>query len=368
MNINVKSPGRVNLIGGHTDYNGGYVLPCALNLSIELNFNYSTKASFVSTDLGYSMNFNVNKPCKKSKNHWENYVLGVVNELKKIKGDLSNFNCNISSTLPSGAGISSSSALVCGLIKGLSRLNNIDLDNSDIITISRNVEHKYIGLLGGIMDQYTIINAQKNMVILLNCDNMKSKFINLNLDNYKLLLLDTNVKHNLANTEYNNRVSECKKSLKIINNLTRKEYLNLSQVTYKDLIKSKNDLGEILFNRSSYIFEENQRTIQSAKLIESNKLKDFGRLMYQSHEGLRDKYNVSCLELDFLVYKTKKYSEILGSRMMGGGFGGCTVSLIEESFIDKFIDIIKVQYFSKFGLELNPMIASPDKGIHISII
>ena len=263
MKIHVKSPGRVNLIGEHTDYNGGYVLPCALDLTIDLFFEKKSKKSYVATDLGYSMTFDINIPYKKSNNHWENYVLGAINELKKIKSELSNFSCMIKSTLPSGAGISSSSALVCGLIKGLSKLNEIKLENSDIINLSRNVEHKYIGLLGGIMDQFTILNAKKNMAILLNCENLESKFIKLEFKEYKLLLLDTNVKHNLANTEYNQRVSECKESMKIINRLCKKNYTNLSQVNRLDLSISKEKLGETFYKRASYVLNENQRVINS---------------------------------------------------------------------------------------------------------
>ena len=159
--IHIKSPGRLNLIGEHTDYNGGYVLPCAINLFVDLYFEKSKRESNVITDLGYSMKFDVKENYIKSEIHWENYVLGVVQELKKIKHDLINFNCDIKSTLPSGSGISSSSALVCGLTKGLCILNDIELDNSGIIDLSRNVEHKYIGVLGGIMDQFTILNAKK---------------------------------------------------------------------------------------------------------------------------------------------------------------------------------------------------------------
>ena len=213
MKIQVKSPGRVNLIGEHTDYNGGYVLPCALNLSITLLFK-KTNDSYVQTDLGSSMSFDIRKKIKKSNNQWENYILGVVSELKKIKTDLLNFSCHIESTLPSGAGISSSSALVCGLIKGLSILNDIKITNSQIIDLSSTIEHKYIGVKGGIMDQFTILNAKKNMAILLNCSNLNANYINLNIEDYKILLLNTNVKHNLANSEYNQRVEECKKCIK----------------------------------------------------------------------------------------------------------------------------------------------------------
>ena len=368
MKIHIKSPGRVKLIGEHTDYNGVYVLPCALDLTIDLFIEKKSNESYVKTDLGYSMTFDVNTTFKKSNNHWENYVLGVINELKQIKSKLSNFSCSIRSTLPSGAGISSSSALVCGLIKGLSKLNEIKLENSDVINLSRNVEHKYIGLLGGIMDQFTILNAKKNTAILLDCEKLDSKFIKLEFKDYKLLLLDTNVKHNLANTEYNQRVSECKESLKIINILCKKNYANLSQVNRLDLSSSKEKLGKTLYRRALYVLNENQRVINSVEFLENNKLKEFGQLMYESHLGLKNNYEVSCKELDFLVEYTVKYNEILGSRMMGGGFGGCTLSLIKDSFILEYIEVIKREYFSKFKMKLSPIIANLDQGIQISLI
>ena len=314
------------------------------------------------------MSFDVNTTFKKSNNHWENYVLGVINELKQIKSKLNNFSCSIKSTLPSGAGISSSSALVCGLIKGLSKLNEIKLENSDVINLSRNVEHKYIGLLGGIMDQFTILNAKKNTAILLDCEKLDSKFIKLEFKDYKLLLLDTNVKHNLANTEYNQRVSECKESLQIINILCKKNYANLSQVNRLDLSSSKEKLGKTLYRRALYVLNENQRVINSVEFLENNKLKEFGQLMYESHFGLKNDYKVSCKELDFLVEYTIKYNEILGSRMMGGGFGGCTLSLIKYNLIDEFIKVIKKEYFSKFKRKLNPIIANLDQGLQMSLI
>ena len=368
MKIYIKSPGRVNLIGEHTDYNGGVVLPCAFDLSIELYFEKKLNESHVNTDLGYSMNFNVSTPYQKSNNHWENYILGVINELKQIKTELINFSCIIKSSLPSGAGISSSSALVCGLIKGLAELNAIDLNNAEIINLSRNVEHKYIGLLGGIMDQFTILNARKNMAIFLDCKNLKSKFIKINFKEFKLLLLDTNVKHNLANTEYNKRVSECKKSLKVINDFCNKNYSNLSEVKDIDLKSSKNELGETLYRRVSYILNENQRVVKSVNFLENNKLKEFGQLMYQSHLGLKNDYEVSCDELDYLVEYTMKFDGIYGSRMMGGGFGGCTINLIKESLVEKFVEEAEKEYFSKFKRKLNPIVANLDQGIQMSLI
>ena len=365
MKVIVKSPGRVNLIGEHTDYNGGYVLPCAINLSINLNFKYFSNESFVTSDLGYSMIFNTAEKYKKSENHWENYVLGVVNELKLLKGDIENFHCEIKSSLPSGAGISSSSALVCGLIAGISTLNNIELNNEQIIKLSRNVEHKYIGVLGGIMDQFTILNAKKDKAILLNCDNIESKYIDLNLKEYELLLLDTNVKHNLVNTEYNTRVKECKKALEIINKQVGKNYSNLSMVSIDDLIKSKEILNDKIYRRALYVLNENQRTVESADLLEKGNLSQFGKLMYRSHYGLKNNYEVSCRELDYLVEISQKYDDVLGARMMGGGFGGCTINLIKREFTNKFIEIIQKQYKLNYKLDLGVIIAKPEEGLKI---
>ena len=363
--IHIKSPGRLNLIGEHTDYNGGYVLPCAINLSVDLYFEKSKKKSSVITDLGYSMKFDVKENYIKSEIHWENYVLGVVQELKKIKHDLINFNCDIKSTLPSGSGISSSSALVCGLIKGLCILNDIELDNSGIIDLSRNIEHKYIGVLGGIMDQFTILNAKKNTAILLNCSSLKVKHIDLDLKDFELLLLNTNVKHNLANTKYNNRVYECKQALEIINKSVGESYSNLSNASLNELSLAKNKLSKENYNRALFVLRENERTVKAAELLEKNDLTQFGELMYASHNGLKNNYEVSCKELDYLVKSTHEHKDILGARMMGGGFGGCTINLINKKFTEKFIKIITQQYKLNFKLDLGVIIAKPQEGLKI---
>ena len=365
MKIEVRSPGRINLIGEHTDYNGGYVLPCALNLSINMSFENNDIKSSVISDLGYSMIFDVNDSYKRSINHWENYIFGVVEELKKIKPDLNNFSCNIKSSLPPGSGISSSSALVCGLIKGLAILNNLNLGNSKILNISRNVEHKYIGVLGGIMDQYTILNAKKNKAILLDCWKIKAKYININFGEFEILLLDSNIKHNLANTEYNTRVRECKQALKTINWINKKNYKNLSQVSLKEINKAKNDLSVSEYKRAVFVINENNRVIKSTKLIEKNNLLEFGKLMYQSHYGLKNNYEVSCKELDFLVDETKNNLAVIGARMMGGGFGGCTVNLVHRKEMSDFISKIKESYKSKFGIDLSSIIAKPGSGLKV---
>jgi len=311
------------------------------------------------------MKLNVNNSYKKSSIQWENYVLGVIEELRKIKSYLNNFSCDIKSTLPSGAGISSSSALVCGLIKGISIINNLCLDNSEIIEISRRVEHNYIGVLGGIMDQYTILNAKENKAILLNCYNLNTKYIGIDFSNLEILLLNTNIKHNLASTEYNTRVKECKQALKIINLVNNKKHENLSQVSLEEINNSKNDLSLNQYKRAFFVFNENRRVIKSVELIENDNLSEFGELMYQSHEGLKNNYEVSCKELDFLVDQTKKINGVIGARMMGGGFGGCTVNLIKSKEIPEIVSKIKENYKSNFGINLKAIIAKPGSGIKV---
>lgn len=313
------------------------------------------------------MKLNVNNSYKKSSIQWENYVLGVIQELRKIKSDLNNFSCDIKSSLPSGAGISSSSALVCGLIKGISIINNLYLDNSEIIEISRRVEHNYIGVLGGIMDQYTILNAKENKAILLNCHNLNTKYIGIDFGDLEILLLDTNIKHNLASTEYNTRVKECKQALKIINLVNNKKHENLSQVSLEEINNSKNDLSLNQYKRAFFVFNENRRVIKSVEVIENDNLSEFGELMYQSHEGLKNNYEVSCKELDFLVDQTKKINGVIGARMMGGGFGGCTVNLIKSKEIPEIVSKIKENYKSNFGINLKAIIAKPGSGIKVVI-
>jgi galactokinase len=254
---------------------------------------------------------------------------------------------------------------VCGLIKGLCKLNDIELDNSGIIDLSRNVEHKYIGVLGGIMDQFTILNARKNTAILLNCSSLKVKYIDLDLKDYELLLLNTNVKHNLANTQYNNRVFECKQALEIINKLVDKSYLNLSEASLTELSLAKDKMSIEIYNRALFVLKENERTLKSAELLERNDLIQFGKLMYQSHNGLKNNYEVSCKELDYLVEATRKHKDILGARMMGGGFGGCTINLINKNFTKKFLKIIIQQYKLNFKLDLGVIIAKPKEGLKI---
>ncbi len=367
--ILVEASGRINLIGEHVDYNGGSVLPASIDKKIIIEFHSVSgeECNIESKTLDKRFKININK-ISKSKIQWQNYIIGVLYNfiiLKKLK--IEAFNCKIESNLPIGAGISSSSALICGIASGLNYLNNLKLTNDEIIDIVSDVEHNFIGLMGGIMDQFTIVNGKKNKLILLNCQNRSFKYINSDFNNYKFLLINTNVEHNLANSAYNDRVKECSEALIIINKKYKK-YNCLVEVEENILNEFKSVLTKKVYNRALFVIQENKRTHDSANKISKSKLTEFGELMYESHYGLKNLYEVSCKELDFLVEFTSNYKEIIGSRMMGGGFGGCTINLIEENFVNNFIDLVSKAYLDKFGIKFNAFTVNIDNGITIKNI
>ena len=365
-NITVESPGRVNLIGEHVDYNGGFVLPGSIDkkIIIELSVVSGNICFIESKTVKKSFKLNLKK-ISKSKIQWENYIIGVLYNLiisrnLKIKA----FDCKIDSNLPIGAGISSSSSLVCGLISGINYLNDLKLSSDEIVDIVSDVEHNFIGLKGGIMDQFTIVNGRKNKLLLLNCQNRDFKYIDSNFNPYKIILFDTKVEHNLSDSLYNKRVIECNEALKTIRKKYKK-YKFLVDVEEKVLYEFKNTMNEKVYNRALFVIQENKRTIKSAKKISKLNIKEFGEFMYNSHFGLKNLYEVSCKELDFLVDFTMGYNEVIGSRMMGGGFGGCTINLIEENFINDFIKLISLAYLNKFNIELNVMHVNIGDGVLI---
>ena len=362
--IIIKSPGRINLIGEHIDYNGGYVLPGATDLFIQFTFSNSKK--------NYSEVYSsvIDKKCKiyfdnlsKREIQWENYLVGsLISILKKRKVKLKNFKCLIEGNLPLGSGISSSSSLICGFIKGIDILNNLNFDNDEILSISREVEYNFIGLKGGIMDQFTIINAKKNNLILLDTKDNSSEFIPTDFGSHKILLLNTNIKHDLSESSYNERVNQCKEALKIVNN-SGLNYRFLTEIKLETLEKFKNTMSKNIFDRAKYVIEENERVKKAVKFLINSDLNLLGDLMYQSHKGLKNLYDVSCDELNFLVDLTKYDKDILGARMMGGGFGGCTINLIHSRYINEFLEKVSEAYFKKFSINLMSHITSLDCGL-----
>ena len=362
--IVVESPGRINMIGEHIDYNGGFVMPAAINKKLLIEMEPSVSDSSIIKSKLFDESLEVSlKNFKRSEVSWHNFILGVLDNLINKKGfELKNFRCVIGGDLPVGAGVSSSSALICGLLKGISSISNLNLSNEDIIKIAREVEHEYIGVKGGVMDQFTIINGKQNKLILLDCRDKSHKYIDADFNHYQILLLNTNVKHNLSETSYNERVFECRKALETINGKGNK-YRFLTEIPLDVLQKFKNILDKKIFNRALFVVQEQERVLRAYNKLLEKDIYSFGELMYKSHDGLRNLYEVSCDELDFLVDFSMVKEYVVGSRMMGGGFGGCVINLIDSGFMKEYISKISGLYRKKFSLDLSSDIVSISKGL-----
>lgn len=352
--IRLKSPGRINLIGEHIDYNDGFVLPAAIDKCIYMTLKsngHGTRCTIKSKGFDSVLVVDL-KSLEKGTEGWHNYVIGVLAEIQKLTDGLSGFDCEMESKVPVGSGVSSSAALECGLAFGINELFDLGLNKWQLIKIGQNAEHNFVGTKCGIMDQFASVMGKKDNMMLLDCCSLEFEYIQASLGPYRLLLMNTNVSHNLSTGEYNARRIQGEKGLAI---LTKKYGIapSFRNITPYMLMESKKELGETLYNRCSYVIDEISRVKLAVEAIKRGNLTDLGKLMYETHSGLRKKYDVSCSELDYLVELSKDEPQILGARMMGGGFGGCTLNLIHEKAIDKFVQKASKAYYEMFGIELS---------------
>ncbi len=361
--IIIESPGRINLIGEHIDYNGGHVLPAAIDKKITLKFrkNNSKLCQIYSKNFKSSFTIDLHK-LERSAVEWQNFVLGVLYHINNIRPEsIDGFNCIIESNLPLGSGISSSAALECGIAKGVNELFKIGLTDIQIIKLSRDAEHTFVGTKCGIMDQFAVVKGQKDHLLLLNCETLNYELIKADFNPYIIVLLNTNVSHNLASSEYNVRRDECQTALEAIQKKYPK-YRHLTEVPVSVVKEFKGVLPQKIYNRALYVSQENKRTLKAVKKLKKNNLVEFGELIYKSHEGLQNLYEVSCNEMDFLVKQTKKMDYVLGSRMMGGGFGGCTINLVHRDKVNEFIEYISASYEEKFNIQLTSILTTIGDG------
>lgn len=359
--IMVFSPGRINLIGEHTDYNEGFVFPAAIDKGIIAAFEKADTdyCSIEAVDFKEQYQFLLNNIQAVQTGGWQNFILGVVAEIQKKGIALSPFNIVFGGDIPLGAGLSSSAALENSIVFGLNQLFNLGLSKLEMILISQKAEHHFVGVKCGIMDMYASMFGQNDHLLLLDCRTVESKAFQIDFEDYELILIKTNVKHSLADSAYNNRRMVCEDTAKTLG------IKALRDANEFDLEKIKNTLSKEDFQKALYVIQEINRTQEAAKAIKKNDLKALGKLIFASHDGLQNQYKVSCNELDFLVQLAKENKHVLGARMMGGGFGGCTINIIAKSETEHFINEVSVKYKNAFKNDCSVYQVHLSQGTHL---
>lgn len=349
-----RSPGRVNLIGEHTDYNMGYVLPAAIDKSIyfAITPNKDQHCKVYALDMQDEYEFVLND-LQFTKSGWPNYLMGVVDQFIKARFDMRGFNCVFGGDIPIGAGMSSSAAIEAGLAFALNYIFKLRIDNLSLVKLAQKAENEFVGVRCGIMDQYINIFGKRDNVLRIDCRSLEYEYYPFAFHNVSLVLFDTRVSHSLASSEYNRRREECSEGVEII----KSKYPNvhhLRDVSIDMLQTCRHNMDRAGYRRCKYVVEENNRVLSACAELEKGNLKAFGEHMFRTHEGLSKDYEVSCKELDYLVECVKDNPHVFGSRMMGGGFGGCTINLIETDSIDSTTQRVLKEYKKKFGIEAIP--------------
>ena len=357
----VFSPGRINLIGEHTDYNDGFAFPAAINKGIALAISKSalnvSKVYAINKEELYEFTTENIKPLLDG--GWRNYVLGVVAELQNLGKKLGNFNSVFAGNIPGGAGMSSSAALENSFVYGLNDLFELGLTKNEMILVSQKAEHNFAGVKCGIMDQYASMFGVKKSALLLDCRTIESKPYKIDFKEYKLMLINTNVKHDLSESAYNDRREVCEKISSLL------QISALRDASKEDLDELIGKISDEEYQKALYIINENNRVKQFSEAINKDDIAALGNLLYQSHEGLSTKYKVSCEELDFLVDSAKECPNVLGARMMGGGFGGCTINLVKKHEFKVFKKDIARKFRNKFKKECSAYSVKLSKGTKI---
>ncbi len=347
-----RSPGRINLIGEHTDYNGGFVLPASVDkavyFAIEKRDDDLVKLHAVDLDDTYE--FRLDDLARPEK-HWPIYQLAVLDQLQKHGLTIGGFQTSFGGDVPVGAGMSSSAALECCLLFALNEMYSLGLDRMEIARMAQRAENEYVGVKCGIMDQFASVFGQPESVIRLDCRSLEYAYFPFPMDEYLIVLCDTTVKHSLADSEYNLRRQECERGVAILQKYYPKVQL-LRDATPAMVEEHKEEMGAVVYKRCKYITEEIERVPRACELLLKGDLAGFGREMYATHQGLQHEYEVSCPELDFLVDQTSSDPDVAGARMMGGGFGGCTINLVKRTGADRFEEMMKQAYQEAFGIEL----------------
>lgn len=357
-----RSPGRLNLIGEHTDYNNGFVLPAAIDKAIYIAIQprEDNQLNWIAGDLNDSYKGSVDNIVSSDKG-WPNYLLGVIDQLHKTGHAIKGFNCVVEGDVPTGAGMSSSAALECATIFALNDIFRLGLDKLTMVKLAQKAENLFVGVQCGIMDQFASMFGKKDHVIKLDCRSLEYEYEPFEMQDVKIVLFDTGVKHSLAATEYNMRRQECEEGVYFIQQYYP-EVKSLRDATVEMLDKYVLPKDDVVYKRCLYVVQEIQRLLAACADLENGNMKAFGQKMYATHEGLSKQYEVSCKELDFLVDFVRNEQSVIGARMMGGGFGGCTINLVKEDAVTDLTERISKAYKKAMQIELKTYIAKIENG------
>lgn len=358
----VRSPGRVNIIGEHTDYNEGFVLPAAIDKAAWVAVAPVQTNTVTIYAAAYSAFFvadlSVLEPVRE---HWPNYVLGVADQLKKSGFELRGFNLLLDGDVPIGAGLSSSAAVECATLFALNEVFGLQLTRGEMAHLAQQAEHAFAGVNCGVMDMFTSLFGKKDHVINLDCRSLFYEYVPLDLKGYKIVLLNTNVHHRLSASAYNTRREQCEQGVAWVKEqVPHVEALrDVTGVMLEQYVLPRDPL---IYQRCRYVVDENHRLLQACRDLKRGDLSALGKKMFDTHDGLSKMYEVSCTELDFLVDFVRNNPAVLGARMMGGGFGGCTINIMQEVAIETLLESLIPAYQQATGLSLSYYIAAVENG------
>ncbi len=357
-------PGRVNLIGEHIDYNGGRVLPCAISLGtwLAISKNKDKRIRLECLNFPEIAALHLQESYSKAGNQWFNYPLGIIHELIQKGNPVSGMDLLYYGNLPIGAGLSSSASIEVLTAYAINEMFFMNLSLKEIALLSKKAENEFIGVNCGIMDQFAVAFGKKNKAILLNCDTLEYEYIPLESGNYSLVIINTNKKRNLVGSKYNERFTECGEALKLL-----KPHLPINSLCDLDLNSFEKNISiikdAVITKRAKHVIGENERVGLAVELFKSENIEGFGKLMYASHQSLKELYEVSCLELDTIVDFCKTFNGCIGARMTGAGFGGCAIALVKKESVEGFTEKLTTHYHSIVGYDPGIFSSEPGEGV-----
>ena len=362
-----SAPGRVNLIGEHTDYNEGFVLPMAIEKKIIMLGQLRNDRLVQVFDLVYKtkIKFSLDALTPLKKDTWANYLMGVMDEIQKAGHPLQGANLIFISDIPKGAGLSSSAALEVVTALTMEKLNSLEIEPAKMARLCQQAENNFVGVACGIMDQYVSRLGRKNYALFIDCRSNDYELIPFKNHNYQIVICNSRIQRGLVNSEYNRRREECKSAAEFFAHRLGSKIRTLRDVTIEECKQYQEYLPEPIGRRARHIISENYRVQNGAQALREGNFSAFGQLMIESHRSLKDDYEVSCRELDLLVDLAIEQEGVLGARMTGAGFGGCTVNLIEKNYINCFKKSIKNEYKKNTGINPDIYLTLPAEGAKI---